>query len=329
MDKILLIDGHNSMWRACVNFGPPIKHARATKDDTAILIDDFDPYARDPQVGILSTSDVRKLSGEQDICICKSPWNEEEGFCYGERYSFVFNFFRNLRPIVEQFEPDKCFFVLEGHPQFRYDLYADYKANRIIKQASKQEQRDKFDEVRDIIVDLIQHLPITVAMAAKYECDDVIGTLCENMKDEELTVMSNDSDYIQLLQRGYPTIQIYNPIKKVFMEAPAYPYVAWKCLAGDKSDNIKSLLKPKKALDASTNPELLKKFMEIEENRANFSINRQLIEFRPIPEEEIVIQEGVRNFDYLRSQLSNMKFESMVNDKSWNKYCKTFDCIKY
>lgn len=275
MDKILLIDAHNAMWRACVKFGtPPVQDV----DDSII---------------------------------------------------FAFNFFRNLRPLIEEFAPDKCFFVLEGHPQFRYDLFADYKANRIVKQAAKKETSDRFFRTKDIIVPLLQHLPITTCRAANYEADDVIATLCENMKDEDLVVISNDSDYTQLLQRNYKQIRIYNPIKKSVMESPPYPYVVWKCLNGDKSDNIPALLKPKKALDTVNNPELFKKFLEVEENRANFSVNRQLIEFRAVPEEEIVFHEGIRNFDLLKQAFAEMKFESIINDKSWSKYTSTFNCIKY
>lgn len=276
MDKILLIDGHNAIWRACVKFGtPPVQDV----DDSII---------------------------------------------------FTFNFFRNLRPLIEDLEPDKCFFVLEGHPQFRYDLFADYKANRIIKQgATRKDSNDKFLKAKDIILPLLNYLPITLARAHNYEADDVVASLCENMKQEELTILSNDSDYIQLLQKGYSNIRIYNPIKKADMEAPPYPYVAWKCLAGDKSDNIPSLLKPKKALEAATTPTVFQKFMEIEENRANFNINRQLIEFRSVPEDEISLVEGKRDFDSLKEEFIKMKFDSITNEKSWNKYCNTFNCIKY
>lgn len=275
MDKILLIDGHNAIWRACIKFGAI---ADQEVDDSII---------------------------------------------------FTFNFFRNLRPLIEDLAPDKCFFVLEGHPKFRYDLFADYKANRIIKQASKKEVHESFYRTKDIIIPLMQYLPITICKAGNYEADDVVGTLCENMKSEDLTVLSNDSDYIQLLQRGYSNIRIYNPIKKVDMEAPPYPYIAWKCLAGDKSDNIPSLLKPKKVKEVIADPEKFKEFLKVEENRANFSVNRQLIEFKPVPEDEISLIEGIRNFPLLKDEFTRMKFDSIINDKSWEKYVKTFDCLKY
>lgn len=304
MDKVLLIDAHNAMWRASIAFSPK----------KAV------PTASSPESG---TED-----GWEMVPGPPAPPQPEKKEI-DESFVLIFNFFRNLRPIIEQFAPDKCFFVLEGHPRFRYELFADYKANRIIKNASEPSKQEKFLQSKDEIVRIMQHFPITVARASNYEADDLIGTLCENMKDEELTVLSNDSDYIQLLQRGYPHCQIYNPIKKVFMEAPAYPYVAWKSLNGDKSDNIPALLKPKKALDTVNSPELFKKFMEVEENRANFSVNRQLIEFRSVPVEEIVLHEGIRNFDIVKQEFARMDFQSIINDKSWAKYTKTFDCLRY
>ena len=301
MDKVLLIDAHNAMWRASISFAPKkeiVAPPSPEEDDGWEMRGNPAPPA---------------------------PEKKE----VDESFIIIFNFFRNLRPIIELFSPDKCFFVLEGHPQFRYDLFSDYKANRLIKQAASKEKQEKFLQSKDEIVRILQHFPITVARAANYEADDVIASLCDNMRDEELTILSNDSDYIQLLQRGYSNCKIYNPIKKTFMEAPTYPYVAWKCLNGDKSDNIPALLKPKKAMDVVNSPELFQKFMDVEENRANFNVNRQLIEFRSVPMEEISLHEGTKNFYTVKEEFTKMEFQSIVNDKSWAKYKKTFDCLRY
>lgn len=306
MDRVLLIDGHNAMWRACVSFGPPIAHELCAGPWHDAIKCPIEPH-----------------------CKCRSPWDTISNQCYGEKFVFVYNFFRNLRPLIEDCAPDKCFFVLEGYPRFRYELYGDYKANRIIKTASRQEDNEKFNRAKDIILPLLKFLPITIARAADYEADDVVATLCNNMREEDLTIISNDSDYIQLLQGGYPHLQVYNPIKKVCMEAPSYPYVAWKCLNGDKSDNIPKLLSPKKSIQTVSDPDLFQKFLSVEENRANFQINRQLIEFRIVPDEELIMEDGVRNFPILKMAFNTMKFESIINDKSWEKYTKTFDCIRF
>lgn len=305
MDKILFIDLQNQIWRAFVKFAPHVKHERCFLNTNCDHVDN------------------------NAHCQCGSPWSIDPPFCYGDKYSIVFNFFRNLRPIIEDFTPDKCFLILEGHPQFRYDLYADYKANRIIKVASRSDNQLKINEAKTIILALLPHLPLTLAKADKYEADDTIASLCDNMREEDLSVVSSDSDFIQLLQRGYKNIRVYNPIKKMDMEAPAYPYVAWKCLAGDKSDNIPNLLGPKKAIATASDPNLLQKFLQLEENRANFSINRQLIEFRSIPMEEISLQEGQRNWQFLYDAFRQMKFESIIRDPTWKRYINTFECIKY
>lgn len=311
MDKVLLIDGMGFIWRSSISFG------LAKQDMQHRLCYDCDSLLHNQG---------------QHHCVCGANWNMLDDCCENspnEDHVIIFNFFRNLRPIIEQFSPDKCFFVLEGHPQFRYDLYSDYKANRLTKTASVKGTKEKIYKCKDEIVRLLQFLPITICKAANYEADDTIATICNNLSDEDLVVLSNDSDYIQLLQRGYKNCKIYNPIKKEFMTSPDYPYIAWKCLSGDKSDNIPSLLKPKQVIKALSDPNIFSKFMAVEENRSRFNINRQLIEFRSVPEEEIELVEGIRNFSSLKEEFSKMKFESIINDKSWERYKNTFNCIKY
>jgi len=241
----------------------------------------------------------------------------------------VYNFFRNLRPLVEMFAPSKIFMVLEGYPRHRYEIFSDYKANRIVKTASTKEVHDNFHVNKKEILRLLKYLPVTTCRAANYEADDVISSLCNNLREENLTVISNDTDYIQLLQRGYSNIRIYNPMKKKYQEAPAYHYLAWKSLRGDPSDNIPGLMSDAKAESLVKTPSLLKKWMDVEENRANFSINRSLIEFAEVPMEEIEMEEGEANFPLLREEFSKMEFDSFMKDSTWQKFCQTFKTIKF
>ena len=309
-DKILIVDYNNSVYRAITTFGPPASHMICSGD------------------GFVCN---HKLGAEGIVhCNCGAKYNAGDAFCYGDRYLIIYNWFRNIRPLIEQFTPDKCFICLEGHPQFRYDLYADYKKSRIIKRGeANKEKTEKFNIASNEILRLLQYFPITIAKAENYEADDLNYSLCENLKDEDIIVLTSDQDHLQLLQKGYRNCKVYNPIKKSYMEMPTVFYVAWKCLNGDKSDDIPSLLSPKKALATINDPELFKKFMSIEENRASFNMNRQLIEFRQIPEEEIILKEGIRNFKLVKEEFSKMEFNSIINDVSWEKYTKTFNCLRY
>lgn len=306
MDKVLIIDGHNAMWRASIGFAPPKK---VIEPDEDVWLDNGQPFFTDAPEDKPAEPEVDKLD-----------------------YTITFNFFRNLRPIVEQFQPEKIFFVLEGHAAFRYDLFPDYKANRrIIKEGSKQEAMDRFHIQKNIIVELMRYLSVTIARASDYEADDVIATLANNLKDEDVTILSNDSDFTQLLQKGYKNLKIYNPISKKFLQKPEYHYVAWKCLVGDSSDNIPGFkgIGDKTAQKMLADPAKFDKFMSVEENRANFSIYQQLIELRLVPEEEIVLVEGLRDWDSLKEEFIKMEFNSIVNDKSWKRYIDTFNCIKF
>lgn len=304
--SVLIFDGHNALWRASVKYGAPIKHELCSVK-----------YHTDKHM-------------KEIHCACGSPWNKIENICYGDKYFLVYNFFRNLRPLIEKFSPDKCFFVLEGHPQFRHDIYPEYKGNRIIKIGSQKtkEEFDSFHEQKLIVIDLLRYLPITICKAKDFEADDVIGSLCEDMKDENITIISNDSDFIQLLQKGYESINIYNPIKKEFMKAPEYPYIAWKSLNGDTSDNIEKLLTPAKALKTINNPELFRKFLnKNEENKYLFNRNKKLIEFANVNLNNLIFYDNDVSFDLLKDQLNEMRFHSITNETSWNKFVKTFDCL--
>ena len=273
MDNILLIDGHNAMWRANMSWG------KNTQDQSDLVM--------------------------------------------------VYNFFRNLRVSVEQFTPNKIFFVMEGHPKHRYNIYSEYKANRIVKTAQKQEVFDKFHVNKKEILRLLKLLPITVCKAEDYEADDVIATLSENLKDENVTIISNDTDYIQLLQKGLNNLKLYNPIKKTFTQSPDYHYLAWKCLRGDPSDNILGFMSDAKAEKMVRNPSLLQSWMSVEENRANFNINKSLIEFSSVPEEEIFMDNGIIDFKTLREEFQKMEFSSLIKENVWTKFCSTFNCIKF
>ena len=251
----------------------------------------------------------------------------------------VYNFFRNLKPIIELFKPDKVFVAFEGHPKFRYDLFPEYKANRIIKigkdneesNALKQEKRAKVYKAKDEIVKLLKFFPVTCVKADNFEADDVIATLAENMRDEDLTILSSDSDYTQLLQKNFKSIKIYNPIKKMFVENPNYPYVYWKCLVGDKSDNIPGFkgIAAKRAEALLKSPKQFEEFLSLEENRANFNIFRKIIEFSKVPDEELVISEGAKDFEQVFKEFERMQFKSITNEASWIKFKSTFDSIKY
>lgn len=246
-------------------------------------------------------------------------------------YVMVYNFFRNLRALVEEFNPSKIFLCLEGGDNFRYKLLPEYKANRIVKTGSSEKEKalEDFHRQKRIILELLQHLPITTARSEKFECDDVIASLAENLKDEEVIIVSNDSDFVQLLQKGYQHLRIYNPFKKNYMSAPSYHYLTWKCLAGDKkTDNIPGLVGPKTAEKLATDIDKFAEFLDKSENHANYSLNKSLIELKIVPDESLEFTDYHINFDSLKIHFIKMDFKSMFDGNYWDRFCETFSNLR-
>jgi len=261
------------------------------------------------------------------------------GFNLGD-HSVVFNFFRNLRSQIELHQPTKVFFCLEGHPKKRYELFPDYKANRKIDFNSsdpdvmkKAKEMKKFFAQADIVIEMLKkHMPISVARHDDFECDDVIYNLIKNDTTRTpTTVVSNDSDFTQLLNE-FQHVKIYNPMKKTYVETPAYDYVFWKALRGDGSDNIPglpgftdkkaekvALVKDKISLQEVFNDEkLLNAFMR----------NSDLIKFHTWSEDEtsqMTISSPTKDWSWIANKFEEYKFQSLLKEPTWTKFIETFD----
>ena len=185
------------------------------------------------------------------------------------------------RPIWAAFGFFKCMFDLLGETKvnpdliavtfdvarvtFRCDLYPEYKANRESMPA------DMHDQLDDIIEGL-KAFNIPIYTKAGFEADDVIGTIAERAKSQNIKVMilTGDRDSFQLVDDDndvtviMPTkgeIVTYNR-EKVFERMGVYPeqVVDLKALAGDTSDNIPGI----RGIGDKTAAKLLSQYQTLE-----------------------------------------------------------------
>lgn len=263
------------------------------------------------------------------------------GFTLGD-YPVVFNAFRNLRALVEQLQPTRLVFVLEGHPKWRYDLMPEYKANRKIEVTEDGEAASPADEKRLADLEkffkqaslvtsaLASVFPVNVVRHPDHECDDTIYNLIKSSSTAiPWTVVSNDSDFIQLLNE-FPHVKLYNPHKKTYEQDPGYDYVAWKALRGDASDNIPGIpgIGDETATKIVNDPGALEKLFENVEHAALFSQNAYLIKFKEWSEDEAMLMtssEPERNWEHVREMFQQMGFNSLLKEKAWDKFVSTFD----
>jgi 5'-3' exonuclease len=265
------------------------------------------------------------------------------GFMAGEN-PVVFNAFRNLRALVGIHTPDKVFFVLEGHPQQRINILPSYKANRIIESVGDGEipnpelekklvDRESFYRQVNLVLELLQNnFPIHVVKHPDYECDDTIHNLIKMQAfDDQIIVASNDSDFTQLLNE-YDNVQVYNPMLKSYVEKPDFDYVVWKSLRGDGSDNIKGLpgVGDKTALKIINDPDKLMKLFESDENKNQFNENYSLIKFIDFVGDEyqkLICSTPARNWNVVKERFQKWDFQSILKEKSWDKFVQTFDVL--
>jgi len=251
-------------------------------------------------------------------------YRARSGYTKGE-YAVIYNFFRGIRPLVEKFNPDKVYFVLEGNPKFRAQLSGgNYKANR--KSAG-----DLFHRQKASIINMVSAMmPFYVVRHPELECDDTIATLVYKHHNEgdESTIISSDSDFIQLL--GKMNVKLYNPVRKAFIESTEYDYVTWKALRGDATDNIPGIpgCGDKTATKLMTgNPDLLREYLGQKDRMKIFERNVNLIRLVDFSNDLSMLQytHGHLDEEMLRETFSDLGFESMIKEKTWNKFIKTFE----
>src|SRR5215204_3488418 len=114
----------------------------------------------------------------------------------GQVTQAVFVFTNMLRKLLKDEKPDYIAAIFESEEgTFRHDSFADYKANR-------QEMPSDLSDQIPYILRVCEAFNIPILQAAKFEADDVIGTLAKKIADKKMQAVfvSNDKDLCQLVR---------------------------------------------------------------------------------------------------------------------------------
>lgn len=243
----------------------------------------------------------------------------------------AFNFFRNLRSLIEVHKPTRCILVLEGHPTSRYEALPEYKANRKVEADSpKAVELKKFFAQKDEIIKLLEKFPVSVMRHPNHECDDVIFNLVKKATPVvPWVVVSNDSDFTQLVGE-FSHVSVYNPMLKKYVEESPYDYVTWKALRGDGSDNIPGIpgCGDKTAAEVASDPQKLQEYLSDPERLSIFERNYKLISFIEWSAEEstlVTCSQPEKDWEGIKEAFTAWGFNSMTKEPAWMKFTSTFD----
>lgn len=191
----------------------------------------------------------------------------------GQLVNAVYGFTSVLLKALKDIKPKyiAAAFDLAG-PTFRHKLFKEYKAKRI---KAPQELYDQLP----IIKKLLKAFNIPIFEKAGYEADDIIGTVCQKSKINNL-ILTGDLDTLQLVDKntrvltGLKNMTIYD-IKKIKERYDLTPeqIVDFKALKGDPSDNIPGVT----GIGEKTGIELLKKYKTLKNIYNNLDAIKQSI----------------------------------------------------
>ena len=162
----------------------------------------------------------------------------------GEYSNAVYGFCNILIRLIETEQPKYMAVAFDmGHPTFRHEMYADYKAGR-------KKMPDELAMQLPILKKVLSAMNITFVEQKGIEADDLIGTLSKKF-DVQTIVVSGDRDLFQLVdnstsvwytKKGISEAVVVTPqnIKEVY-GVNANQVVDLKALMGDSSDNIKGV----------------------------------------------------------------------------------------
>ena len=116
----------------------------------------------------------------------------------GENISALFGFFRNLRKIIETYNPQFFVAAMDSKTKtFRHEMYSEYKANR-------SKTPDDLHAQVPWIEDILSSLGVKVLQKDGYEADDIIATIARKCREEgrDCRIFSGDKDLMQLVGNG-------------------------------------------------------------------------------------------------------------------------------
>lgn len=195
----------------------------------------------------------------------------------GKPIHAIIGFLGALLKVINATKPSEIIAVFDSEEgSNRTDIDSDYKANRI-DYTEVVEEDNPFSQLDDIYKVLdninIRHFESKQG----FEADDHIMGYVNQYKDtHNVYILSGDSDFFQLVSenvflyiyRGKSSI-VYDTTK-VYERYGVYPkyFADYKCLVGDKSDNIKGI----KMVGEKTAKSLIDSFGHVEDILKNVEL---------------------------------------------------------
>lgn len=165
----------------------------------------------------------------------------------------IIGFFRSLRYYTKEFVPDMIIVVWDGgKSKVRMELCPEYKANRIVKERTPEEQLvyNALVDQTPIVKGMLGHLGAYQFQGFGIEGDDLLALVAQTTakRKDKCVIVSNDTDFLQLIGPNidlFRTVSVGKKPRHITVKnmeetygLKAEQWLDYKCLVGDSSDNI-------------------------------------------------------------------------------------------
>ena len=181
-----------------------------------------------------------------------NPSTNEDGIHVGGIKGFLLS----IGYAIKQIKPTRVIICFDGAggSQRRRKLHPEYKQNRKVNRKllraahqdhSAEDNKLAMRHQMQRLLGYLANCPVTIATIDKIEADDSIAYICKQVLPKSKSfIMSSDKDFLQLVD---DRVTVWSPTKKKYYfkqdikdEFGLIPenYILYKCLLGDKGDNV-------------------------------------------------------------------------------------------
>jgi len=172
----------------------------------------------------------------------------------GQHIGGIVGFLQTIALAIRTLSPTRTIIVFDGKGGSvrRKKLYPDYKAGRKplkrpnrIEGLSDQNESENMRRQFRRLLEYLKCLPVTFMSIENIEADDSIAYIGKQiLKDSQITIMSTDKDFYQLVD---DRISVWSPTRKILydrkrieeeFEIKSENFIYYRMIDGDKSDNI-------------------------------------------------------------------------------------------
>lgn len=212
---------------------------------------------------------------------------------------WMYQIFNSIYEGVSKFrDVNEVVLAMDSKDSWRKMVFPRYKESRKKKRKDDVDWDTVFKNLKFLATGIRDNIPFKILKVQHCEADDIIGILCRNIENKNFHIVSTDSDYKQLCDCAV----IYDPRKKENMVCEnVEEFIVRSSLMGQAKDDIFNVKTPldwgqtpetegkrKPGLGPKTADKIMdqgwKTWLEKEGLQERFDLNRQLIDFKKIPE---------------------------------------------